>query len=58
MSTPAGSSPVPSSASSSSPLAIRPYEFHRGDYEQILDDTARLIAPESGWRPAATPAPA
>lgn len=39
-----------------------PYEFHREDYEQILDDTVRLIAPELGWRPAsslsADPAPA
>jgi alkanesulfonate monooxygenase SsuD/methylene tetrahydromethanopterin reductase-like flavin-dependent oxidoreductase (luciferase family) len=29
-----------------------PYEFHRGDYEQILHDAAHLIAPELGWRPA------
>jgi alkanesulfonate monooxygenase SsuD/methylene tetrahydromethanopterin reductase-like flavin-dependent oxidoreductase (luciferase family) len=33
-----------------------PYEFHRGDYEQILHDTAQLIAPELGWRPATAPA--
>ncbi|MFC9897326.1 LLM class flavin-dependent oxidoreductase [Nocardia sp. NPDC127579] len=29
-----------------------PYEFHREDYEQILRDSAELIAPELGWRPA------
>ncbi|WP_336081971.1 LLM class flavin-dependent oxidoreductase [Nocardia sp. SSK8] len=29
-----------------------PYEFHRADYEQILHDTATLIAPELGWKPA------
>jgi len=34
-----------------------PYEFHREDYEQILQDTLRLIAPELGWRPAAAVAP-
>ncbi len=36
-----------------------PYEFHREDYEQILHDTVRLIAPELGWRPsgAAVPVP-
>ncbi|WP_069762150.1 LLM class flavin-dependent oxidoreductase [Streptomyces sp. LUP47B] len=28
-----------------------PYEFHRGDYEQILHDVRHLIAPELGWRP-------
>ena len=33
-----------------------PYEFHRGDYEQILHDTAQLIASELGWRPATAPA--
>jgi alkanesulfonate monooxygenase SsuD/methylene tetrahydromethanopterin reductase-like flavin-dependent oxidoreductase (luciferase family) len=44
-------------AAQSSELRLElPYEFHRGDYEQILDDTARLIAPELGWRPAAAPA--
>lgn len=39
-----------------------PYEFHREDYEQILHDTAALIAPELDWRPAeasaAAPVPA
>ncbi|MBR7834294.1 LLM class flavin-dependent oxidoreductase [Actinospica durhamensis] len=36
-----------------------PYEFHREDYEQILHDTVRLIAPELGWRAgAAVPAAA
>ncbi|MGA6205134.1 LLM class flavin-dependent oxidoreductase [Nocardia testacea] len=29
-----------------------PYEFHRGDYEQILHDTAEHIAPRLGWQPA------
>lgn len=29
-----------------------PYEFDRADYEQILHDTATLIAPELGWKPA------
>ncbi|WP_245664981.1 hypothetical protein [Nocardia sienata] len=29
-----------------------PYEFHRGDYEQILHDTVEYIAPELGWRPS------
>ncbi|MGW4364363.1 LLM class flavin-dependent oxidoreductase [Nocardia takedensis] len=29
-----------------------PYEFDRGDYEQILHDTATLIGPALGWRPA------
>lgn len=29
-----------------------PYEFHRGDYEQILHDTVGLIAPALGWKPA------
>lgn len=33
-----------------------PYEFHREDYEQILHDTVRLIAPELGWRPSNAPA--
>ncbi|WP_034261138.1 LLM class flavin-dependent oxidoreductase [Actinospica robiniae] len=28
-----------------------PYEFHREDYEQILHDMVRLIAPELGWQP-------
>ncbi|SIS22660.1 LLM class flavin-dependent oxidoreductase [Williamsia sterculiae] len=27
-----------------------PYEFHRSDYEQILDDVRHRIAPELGWR--------
>lgn len=30
-----------------------PYEFHRGDYEQILHDTVESIAPALGWQPAA-----
>lgn len=30
-----------------------PYEFRREEYEQILDDVRRLIAPELGWRPVA-----
>lgn len=30
-----------------------PYEFHRGDYEQILHDTVEYIAPELGWQPSA-----
>jgi alkanesulfonate monooxygenase SsuD/methylene tetrahydromethanopterin reductase-like flavin-dependent oxidoreductase (luciferase family) len=29
-----------------------PYEFHRGDYEQILHDTVEYIAPELGWQPS------
>lgn len=29
-----------------------PYEFHRGDYEQILHDTVEYIAPRLGWQPA------
>lgn len=29
-----------------------PYEFHRGEYEQILHDTVELIAPRLGWKPA------
>ncbi|GGL46684.1 LLM class flavin-dependent oxidoreductase [Nocardia jinanensis] len=29
-----------------------PYEFHRGDYEQILHDTVESIAPALGWQPA------
>lgn len=29
-----------------------PYELSRQDYEQILFDTAHLIAPALGWRPA------
>lgn len=29
-----------------------PYEFHRGDYEQILHDTVEFIAPALGWKPA------
>jgi alkanesulfonate monooxygenase SsuD/methylene tetrahydromethanopterin reductase-like flavin-dependent oxidoreductase (luciferase family) len=28
-----------------------PYEFHIDDYRQILDDVARLVAPELGWVP-------
>ncbi|MEU9431122.1 hypothetical protein [Streptomyces sp. NPDC048252] len=35
-----------------------PYEFHRGDYEQILHDVRHLIAPELGWRPAGAAIPA
>jgi hypothetical protein len=35
-----------------------PYEFHRGDYEQILHDTVELIAPAFGWQPATTDPPA
>ncbi|GAA4977359.1 LLM class flavin-dependent oxidoreductase [Actinoplanes utahensis] len=31
-----------------------PYEFDREDYEQILADTATLIAPHLGWPGAAT----
>ena len=27
-----------------------PYDFELGEYEQILDDTLRLVAPELGWR--------
>ncbi len=27
-----------------------PYEFGRDDYEQILQDTVRLIGPELGWK--------
>ncbi|GGN98857.1 monooxygenase [Actinoplanes lobatus] len=27
-----------------------PYEFQRGDYEQILHDTVHLIAPALGWQ--------
>jgi alkanesulfonate monooxygenase SsuD/methylene tetrahydromethanopterin reductase-like flavin-dependent oxidoreductase (luciferase family) len=43
-------------AAQSSELRLElPYEFHRGDYEQILHDTALLIAPELGWRPATAP---
>jgi alkanesulfonate monooxygenase SsuD/methylene tetrahydromethanopterin reductase-like flavin-dependent oxidoreductase (luciferase family) len=33
-----------------------PYEFRRGDYEQILDDVVRLVAPALGWQPAAVAA--
>ncbi|MET7772713.1 LLM class flavin-dependent oxidoreductase [Nocardia sp. NPDC005366] len=35
-----------------------PYEFHRGEYEQILHDTVELIAPELGWSPSAPAAAA
>ncbi|KPI30740.1 luciferase family protein [Actinobacteria bacterium OV320] len=35
-----------------------PYEFHRGDYEQILHDVRHVIAPELGWRPAGAATPA
>ncbi|MFI5718824.1 LLM class flavin-dependent oxidoreductase [Nocardia sp. NPDC051750] len=34
-----------------------PYEFHRGDYEQILHDTVELIAPALGRRPAVNDPP-
>jgi hypothetical protein len=34
-----------------------PYEFHRGDYEQILHDTVQLIAPVLGWTVAAGSGP-
>lgn len=33
-----------------------PYEFHRGEYEQILHDTVELIAPRLGWKPAGSTA--
>lgn len=33
-----------------------PYDFELGEYEQILDDVARLIAPELGWPRAAAAA--
>jgi alkanesulfonate monooxygenase SsuD/methylene tetrahydromethanopterin reductase-like flavin-dependent oxidoreductase (luciferase family) len=35
-----------------------PYEFHRGDYEQILGDTVDLIAPALGWNAHALADPA
>ncbi|MET7402147.1 LLM class flavin-dependent oxidoreductase [Dactylosporangium sp. NPDC005572] len=37
-----------------------PYEFEPADYEQILDDVARLVAPRLGWSPTppASAAPA
>jgi alkanesulfonate monooxygenase SsuD/methylene tetrahydromethanopterin reductase-like flavin-dependent oxidoreductase (luciferase family) len=34
-----------------------PYEFGHQDYEQLLHDTARLIAPRLGWTPAGQPPP-
>ncbi|WP_433754764.1 LLM class flavin-dependent oxidoreductase [Nocardia sp. CA-135398] len=34
-----------------------PYEFDRGDYEQILYDTVQLIAPALGWQPGSTDPP-
>lgn len=33
-----------------------PYEFSRGDYEQILADVRNLVAPALGWHPALLPA--
>ncbi|MDR6979658.1 hypothetical protein J2X68_006395 [Streptomyces sp. 3330] len=35
-----------------------PYEFHRGDYEQIPHDVRHLIAPELGRRPSGAVTPA
>lgn len=33
-----------------------PYDFELGEYEQILDDVLRLVAPELGWRHSAVAA--